>query len=70
MKIICTRQNKDGSFDEAAGDNKFVALDYTTSNGFIRYGIPTRFYGHKLKIDIYYGESIYKDPDKTIYYIA
>lgn len=70
MKIICTRQNKDGSFDEVAGDNKFVTRDYTTSNGFIRYGIPARFYGHKLKIDIYYGDSVYQDPNKTVYYTA
>lgn len=71
MKIICTRQNKDGSFDEVAGDNRFVAFNYKTTAGFIRHGIPKSYRGHKLRIEVYSDYSFYiTSPITTIYHIA
>ncbi len=67
MKIICTRQNKDGSYDEVGMRNRFLTSSYKTTNGFIRYGIPTNFYGNTLKLEVFYGDSVYTDPDKVRY---
>jgi hypothetical protein len=67
MKIICTRQNKDGSYDEVGMNNRFLTSNYTTTNGFLRYGIPTHFYGHTLQLEVFYGDNVYRNPDKTVY---
>ena len=70
MKIICTCQNKDGSYDQCGMNNAFLTSNYKTVNGFIRYGIPTHFYGHTLRLEVYYG-NLYKDnPDKVLYHVA
>ena len=67
MKIIYTKANKDGSYDEVGMNNRRLTSDYTTTRGFIRYGIPTDFYGNTLRLEVFYGDSIYQNPDKTLY---
>lgn len=67
MKIICTRQNKDKTYDEVGMNNAFLTSKYTTTNGFLRYGIPTHFYGNNLRLEVWYGDNIYRAPDKVLY---
>jgi len=67
MKIIYTRQNKDGSYDECGMNNQRLTSNYTTTNGFIRYGIPADFYGNTLRLQVFYGDNIYRAPDKTMF---
>jgi hypothetical protein len=67
MKIIYTRQNADGSYDQCGMNNKRLTSHYKTTSGFLRYGIPTNFYGNTLRLEVWYGDNIYRDPDKTMY---
>lgn len=67
MKIICTRQNRDGSYDSCGMSNRFLTGQYKTVNGFLRHGIPTNLYGHTLRIEVWYGDCIYRDPDKMLF---
>tara|TARA_R110000868_G_scaffold411127_1_gene701891 strand:+ start:460 stop:672 length:213 start_codon:yes stop_codon:yes gene_type:complete len=67
MKIICTRQNKDNTYDEVGMNNRFLTSKYTTTNGFIRHGIPSNYYGNTLRLEVWYGDSIYRAPDKTMH---
>jgi hypothetical protein len=67
MKIIYTRQNKDGSYDEVGMDNRRLTSKYTTTNGFVRHGIPSDYYGHTLRLEVWFGNNIYCAADKTLY---
>jgi hypothetical protein len=67
MKIIYTRQNKDGSYDNVGMNNQRLTSNYTTTNGFLRYGIPDNFRGNTLRLEVYFGDSIYRAPDKTMF---
>jgi len=67
MKIIYTRQNKDGSYDNVGMNNQRLTSKYTTTNGFLRYGIPDTFRGHTLRLEVYYGDNIHRDPNKIMY---
>jgi hypothetical protein len=67
MRIIYTRQNKDGSYDECGMNNQRLTSNYRTTNGFLRYGIPDNFRGHTLRLEVWYGDNIYRDPDKTMF---
>jgi hypothetical protein len=67
MKIIYTRKNPDGSYDECGMRNRGLTSSYKTTSGFIRYGIPTSFYGCALRLEVWYGENIYRDPDKVLF---
>jgi hypothetical protein len=67
MKIICTRQNKDKSYDQVGMNNRFLTSKYTTTRNFLRYGLPAHFYGNTLKLEVFYGDNIYRAPDKTMY---
>ena len=67
MKIIYTRQNADGSYDQCGMNNQRLTSHYKTTSGFLRYGIPSNFYGNTLKLEVWYGDNIYRDPDKTMF---
>jgi hypothetical protein len=67
VKIICSRQNSDGSYDDVGMNNRFLTSQYNTVRGFIRYGIPTSYYGNTLRLEVFYGDNVYRDPDKTQY---
>jgi len=41
--------------------------DYSTVRNFIRYGVPSDFYGNTLRLEVFYGENIYRAPDKVLY---
>jgi len=66
MKIIATKQNKDGSYDSVGMNNRTITSSYKTTSGFIRYGIPTHFYGNTLRLEVFYGDNVYKNPDKIM----
>jgi len=70
MKIICTRQNKDGSYDEVGTKNRSLTSAYTTTNGFLRYGLPSDYYGHRIRLQVWYGGNIYRKEDKVIYRVV
>ena len=67
VKIICTRQNENGSYDEVGMKNRCFTSKYATTSGFIRYGIPSQFYGNRIRVQVWYGENIYRQSDKVIY---
>ena len=67
MKIIYTRQNADGSYDQCGMNNQRLTSHYKTTSGFLRYGIPSNFYGNTLKLEVWYGDNIYRNPDKTMF---
>lgn len=71
MKIICTRQNEDGSFDDVGTNNKFLTSHYKTVQGFIRYGIPETYRKRNLRIEIYHDHNFYiAPPCRTIYHVS
>lgn len=71
MKIICTRQNEDGSFDNVGTNNRFLTSHYKTIRGFIRYGIPETYRKRNLRIDIFHDHNFYVAPPyKIIYHTA
>jgi hypothetical protein len=65
MRIIYTRQNPDGSYDDVGMNNRGITSNYKTTNGFLRYGVPTNFYGHNVRLEVFYGDNVYKNPDKV-----
>jgi hypothetical protein len=67
LKIICTRQNKDKTYDEVGMNNRYLTSKYTTTNGFLRHGIRTEFYGNNIRLEVWYGNNIYRDPDKVLF---
>ena len=67
MKIICTKPNAKGGYAEVGMDNRRLCGDYSTTRNFIRYGIPSDFYGNTLRLEVFYGDSIYRAPDKVMY---
>ena len=67
MKIIYTKPNSKGGYAEVGMTNRRLTGDYSTTRNFIRYGIPDDFYGNTLRLDIFYGDSIYRAPDKVMY---
>jgi hypothetical protein len=67
MKIICTRQNKDKSYDQVGMNNRFLTSKYNTTNAFLRHGIRTDYYGNNLQLEVWFGDNIYRAPDKVLY---
>jgi hypothetical protein len=48
-------------------NNRRLCGDYSTTRNFIRYGIPSDFYGNTLRLEVFYGNNIYRAPDKVMY---
>ena len=67
MKIICTKPNSKGGYYDAGMNNRRLCGDYSTTRNFIRYGIPSDFYGNTLRLEVFYGDNIYRAPDKVMY---
>ena len=67
MKIFYSKQNKDGTYCEYGMDNRGIASNYKTVKGFIRYGLPSHYQGHNVKLEVYYGDNTYKEPDETLF---
>jgi hypothetical protein len=65
MKIICTRQNLDGSYDEVGTNNQFLTSQYKTVSGFLRYGVPDTYKNKKIRLQVWRGDNIYRDPDEV-----
>ena len=67
LKIICTRQNKDKTYDEVGMNNRYLTSKYTTTNGFLRHGIRTDYFGNNIRLEVWFGDNIYREPDKVLY---
>jgi hypothetical protein len=67
MKIIYTKENAKGEYSDVGMTDRGLTSKYKTTSGFLRYGIPTNFYGNTLRLEVWYGDNIYRDPDKTMY---
>jgi hypothetical protein len=70
MLIIYTRQNPDGSYDEVGMNNRGITKDYKTTAGFLRHGLPTSFYGHTVRLEVFYNDQrTVGEPDKTMFVV-
>jgi len=67
MKIIYTKQNTKGEYNEVGMNDRGLSSDYSTTRNFLRYGLPANFYGHTVRLEVFYGDCIYRAPDKTLY---
>ena len=67
MKIICTKPNAAGGYHDAGMTHRRLTGDYLTVRNFIRYGVPSYFYGNTLRLEVFYGQNIYRAPDKVMY---
>ena len=67
MKIIYTKQNAAGGYSEVGMNDRGFSSHYSTTRTFLRYGLPTNFYGHNVRLEVWYGDNIYRAPDKTMY---
>ena len=67
MKIIYTKANAKGEYNDVGMTDRGLTSHYKTTSGFLRYGIPSNFYGNTLKLEVWYGDNIYRNPDKTMF---
>ena len=67
MKIICSRKNPDGNYAEVGMTNQFLTSSYTTVKGFLSYGLPDSYRNIPIRLQIWRGDNIYRDPDKVLY---
>jgi hypothetical protein len=67
MKIIYTKANAKGEYSDVGMTDRGLTSNYKTTSGFLRYGLPANFYGNTLRLEVWYGDNIYRDPDKTMY---
>ena len=67
MKIIYTKQNAKGEYNEVGMTDRGLSSDYSTTRNFLRYGLPSNFYGHTVRLEVFYGDNIYRAPDKTMF---
>ena len=67
MKILYTKANSKGEYNDVGMTDRGLTSDYTTTSGFLRYGLPSNFYGNRVRLQVFYGEDIYRSPDKVIY---
>jgi hypothetical protein len=67
MKIIYTKQNAKGEYNEVGMTDRGLSSDYSTTRNFLRYGLPSNFYGNTVRLEVFYGDSIYRAPDKVMY---
>lgn len=65
MRVIVTRQNEDGTYDEVGMSNRFLK----TYKSLKRAHKEAKSYsaGRKYRLEIFYGESIYGKPNKIEY---
>ena len=67
MKIIYTKQNAKGGYNEVGMTDRGLTSNYSTTSNFLRYGVPSNFYGSTVRLEVFYGDCIYRAPDKTLY---
>ena len=65
MKVIVTRANEDGSFDEVGMNNRMVVSDLKTENG-IKNRAAKFAQGKKHRLEFFYTNFYQEDADKTI----
>jgi hypothetical protein len=67
MVIIYTKADNQGRYSPAPLDNTRISRDYTTTREFLRSGLPSGFYGQTIRLQVFYGQCIYRRPDKVLY---
>ena len=67
MKILYTKANSKGEYNDVGMTDRGLTSHYTTTSGFLRYGLPSNFRGNRVRLEVFYGENIYRSPDKVIY---
>ena len=66
MKFLITRQNKDGSFDEAGGRNRTLYSDLKTIKGAARRARKL-WPNAGLRIEAFSTERFYGEPSQTVF---
>jgi hypothetical protein len=61
MKIIATRKNADGTFDEAGLRNRILISNYKTVKGAIRFAVKPFGQGKTVRCEVF-NNSIYDKP--------
>ena len=64
MKVIITKQNKDGSFDQVGMINRRLFSHYKTINGALRYACPN--WMDPCLFEFFTDSGIYGKPFKTM----
>ena len=67
MVIIYTRPDEQGRYSPVPMDNTRMNRMYTTTREFLRSGLPSSFYGQTIRLQVFYGQCIYRRPDKVMY---
>jgi hypothetical protein len=67
MVIICTKADNQGRYSPAPLSNTRISRDCTTTREFLRSGLTGGFYGQTIRLQVFYGQCIYRQPDKVLY---
>ena len=70
MVIIYTKAAANGEFDGVGMDSQRISREYKTTRGFLQHGLPNNFRGTTVRLEVYYGENIYRAPDKVTYIVT
>jgi hypothetical protein len=66
MKIFYFKANAKGEYNDAGMTDRGLTGDYKLLRGFFVMVFLHNFYG-KMRLQVFYGENIYRSPDKVIY---
>jgi hypothetical protein len=55
LKIIVTKQNSDGTYDEVGMNNRTLFSHYTTVRGAMKYGVLPYGKGKAIRVEVYPG---------------
>ena len=67
MKVIVTRRNSDGTYDEVGMNNRALFSQYRTIAGAMRYAAVPFSKGRRTRIEFFTDSGIYGEPFKTLY---
>lgn len=67
MKIIVTKQNADGSFDNVGTNNRAIFSGYKTLKNAIKFGALPYANGKVIRVEVYPGGNIYTECNWVIY---
>ena len=64
MKVIITKQNQDGSYNEVGMNNRFLSTSFKTVTGLLERGMPYKDCTVRLEL---FRENLYVDPYEVKY---
>lgn len=67
MKIIVTKENADGSFDNVGTNNRALFSNYKTLKNAIKFGAVPYADGKKIRVEVYPTDNIYAECNWVIY---